>query len=112
MAQYDKYPFVSATMPPTRASRLGLAATGLLLGLLLTAQATAGAQESYRGTQADQQACTDDVFRLCNQFVPDEQRIVACLIQNRRNLSLACQAVFSRPSETGRQRNTGADARR
>jgi hypothetical protein len=108
MAQYDKYPFVSATMPLLRAALLGLAAAGLLLA----AQSTAGAQESYRGTQAEQQACTDDVFRLCNQFVPDEQRIIACLAQNRRNLSAACQAVFSRPSETGRQRPMDADARR
>ena len=108
MAQYDKHPFVPATMPPSRASLLGLAAAGMLLA----AQSIAGAQESYRGTQAEQQACTDDVFRLCNQFVPDEQRIIACLAQNRRSLSLACQAVFSRSPETGRQRSMDADARR
>jgi hypothetical protein len=108
MAQHHKYRFVSATMPPSRASLLGLAAAGLLLA----AQSTASAQESYRGTQAEQQACTDDVFRLCNQFVPDEQRIIACLIQNRRHLSPACQTVFSRPPETGRQRSIDADARR
>ena len=108
MAQYDKYPFVSATMPLSRASLLGLAAAGLLLA----AHSAAGAQESYRGTQAEQQACTDDVFRLCNQFVPDEQRIIACLNQNRRSLSPACQAVFSRPAETGRHRPMDADARR
>jgi hypothetical protein len=108
MAQHDKYPLVSATMPLSRASLLGLAAAGLLLA----AQSSANAQESYRGSQAEQQACTDDVFRLCNQFVPDEPRIIACLKENRRNLSPACQTVFSRPAETGRQRPMGADARR
>jgi hypothetical protein len=107
MAQHDKYPFVAATMPTSRVSLLGLVATGLLLA----AQSTAGAQESYRGTQAEQQACTDDVFRLCNQFVPDEQRIIACLAQNRPSLSPACRAVFSRGPE-GRPRPRDGDPRR
>ena len=105
MAQYDKYPFVSATMLLSRTSLLGLAAAGLLLA----APSTGIAQDSYRGSQAEQQACTDDVFRLCNQFVPDEPRIIACLSQNRRNLSPTCQAVFSRPSG---HRPVDADARR
>jgi hypothetical protein len=108
MTQYDKYTFVATSMPLSRALLLGLAAAGLLLAV----QSTASAQDSFRGSQADQQACTDDVFRLCNQFVPDEQRIIACLSQNRRNLSSACQAVFSRPAETGHSRPVDADARR
>src|SRR5580704_15920905 len=86
--------------------------SGIAAGLLLAVLSTASAQESFRGSQADQQACTDDVFRLCNQFVPDEQRIIACLAQNRRNLSPACQAVFSRGSEGGRQRPRDGDTRR
>lgn len=106
MTQYDNYPFVATSMP--RALLLGLAAAGLLLA----AQSAASAQDSYRGSQSDQQACTDDVFRLCNQFVPDEQRIIACLNQNRRNLSSACQAVFSRPADSGRSHPVDADARR
>jgi len=70
--------------------------------LLLAVISTAGAQERYRGTADDQQACIDDVNRLCSQFIPDEQRIVACLAANRRNLSPACRAVFSRTREDRR----------
>ena len=103
MARYNEHPWVlAATMPLS-----GLAAAGLLLATL----STASAEESYRGSAIDQQACTDDVFRLCNQFVPDEQRIVACLIQNRRYLSPACRAVFSRGPEAGKPRPRDGDAR-
>jgi hypothetical protein len=90
MAKYHRC--LSSTTPP-RVPLLVVAATALLLA----AQPIASAQESFRGTQADQQACTDDVFRLCNQFVPDEQRIIACLAQNRPSLSPGCKTVFSRP---------------
>jgi hypothetical protein len=67
----------------------------LLLGLASTARA----QDAYRGTEADQQACIDDVNRLCSQHIPDERRIVGCLVANRRNLSPACRAVFSRGNQ-------------
>lgn len=50
----------------------------------------------YRGSQQDQQACIGDVFRLCNQAIPDVSRIVACLQSNRRTLSPPCRAVFRR----------------
>jgi hypothetical protein len=72
----------------------------LLFGLLvLWVFASAGAQAegpNYRGTAEDQQACTDDVFRVCAQFVPDERKIVSCLIANRKKLSPGCHAVFAR----------------
>ncbi len=76
----------------TRARTWTLALAG---GLALVGISAAHAQD-YRGSQSDQQACTDDVFRLCGQFIPDRTRIVACLKANRRNLSPACKAVFSR----------------
>jgi hypothetical protein len=70
-------------------------ATVLAAGLLLSVLAfsTADAQQ-YRGTQDQQQACTPDVMRLCNDSVPDIDRIVACLRRNRSGLSPACGAVF------------------
>src|SRR5690242_12802093 len=82
--------------------------TGALLlglaGLELAAAPAAAQSAGYRGTQEQQQACTDDVFRLCNQFVPDEPRIIACLQQNRRNLSPLCRQVFdANSSKSGRQ---------
>jgi hypothetical protein len=70
-------------------------ATVLAAGLLMSVLAfsTADAQQ-YRGTQDQQQACTPDVMRLCNDSVPDVDRIVACLRRNRSGLSPACGAVF------------------
>lgn len=55
-----------------------------------------GPPGQYRGSQQDQQACINDVFRLCSQFIPDATRIVSCLQSNRKNLSPACRAVFAR----------------
>jgi hypothetical protein len=62
---------------------------------LVALPGTVQAQGSYyRGTPPEQQACTDDVFRLCGDMVPDERRIVACLSAKRASLSPACRAVF------------------
>jgi len=44
-------------------------------------------------------ACTPDVRRLCNQYVPDVTAIVACLKQQQANLSPACADVFSVPAD-------------
>lgn len=47
------------------------------------------------GTKNQQDACRPDVYRLCHEFMPVTQRIVACLKQNRSKLSPACRKVFS-----------------
>jgi hypothetical protein len=64
----------------------------LVIGGLVT-QGAAFAQE-HRGTLEQQMACTPDVWRLCSDQIPDENRIVACLQQNTPQLSSACRAVF------------------
>jgi hypothetical protein len=73
-------------------------AFGLAGGLALAVLSTVNAQDSgsYRGSQDDQQACTDDVFRVCGDFVPDQPRIIACMKINLVKLSPACKAVFMR----------------
>lgn len=45
------------------------------LALLLGAATPAAAQ----GTDYQRQACTPDVFRLCGAYIPDADRITACL---------------------------------
>jgi hypothetical protein len=47
-----------------------------------------------QGTPEQQEACKPDVFRLCGNFIPDVDRIVACLKYNEPNLSPACHDVF------------------
>jgi hypothetical protein len=46
------------------------------------------------GTPEERDACTPDVYRLCNAEIPDEKRIVECLKKNRKLLSPACHKVF------------------
>jgi hypothetical protein len=50
--------------------------------------------EEYRGTWAQQMACTPDVMRLCSDQIPDVTRIVACLRENTPSLGNSCRAVF------------------
>ncbi len=74
-------------------ARIGLRPiTGLAavfgLGLML-APVPAAAQ----GTPEQRAACEGDAMRLCGQFVPDVERITACMHQNRRYLSPRCRAV-------------------
>jgi type II secretory pathway component PulL len=47
-----------------------------------------------QGTQQQREACQDDAMRLCNQYVPDVNRITACMSQKRRYLSARCRAAF------------------
>ncbi|HYC17286.1 MAG TPA: hypothetical protein VEC94_08770 [Pseudolabrys sp.] len=48
-------------------------------------------------SQADVEACTPDVMRLCLSAIPDATRVTHCLAQNKRQLSPACTVVFNRP---------------
>lgn len=73
--------------------RAGVVAFALTLGMLMIGPAAA----QHRGSQNDQQACTPDVFRLCSADIPDEKRIVACLVRSRAQLSPACRTVFAEP---------------
>jgi hypothetical protein len=50
-----------------------------------------------QGTPEQQEACKPDVFRLCGNFIPDVDRIVACLKANEPNLNPACHDVFFPP---------------
>jgi hypothetical protein len=70
-----------------------LAASAAISGLVL-AVALAQAPAAAQGTPQQQQACTPDVMRLCNQFVPDVAKITACMSRNRANISQACRDAF------------------
>ena len=48
-------------------------------------------------TQADADACTPDAMRLCQDAIPDTNRVTLCLVRNKRQLSPACTVVFNRP---------------
>ncbi|MEA2758753.1 MAG: hypothetical protein QOH65_1366 [Methylobacteriaceae bacterium] len=73
--------------------RIGLFA----LALTMSAPALAQGAASSAASEAERQACEPDVYRLCNDYVPDVDRIVACLNVNKRSLAPACRAVMARP---------------
>jgi hypothetical protein len=47
-----------------------------------------------QGTPEQRAACEDDAMRLCQQFVPDIDRIKACMARHRAQLSPRCRVYF------------------
>jgi hypothetical protein len=81
-----------------------LAAIAAAFGLVLAAGfAPAAAQ----GTPEQRQACQPDALRLCGEFVPDVDRITACMVKNRIRLSPPCRAVFTAPRKSKSFKPTG-----
>jgi hypothetical protein len=64
-------------------------ATALSFSMLSTAA------DAY--TQEQQQMCTGDAFRLCSSDIPDVDRITACMMRQRSQLSPGCRAFFREP---------------
>ncbi|MFT3731977.1 MAG: hypothetical protein QM780_11245 [Hyphomicrobium sp.] len=62
--------------------------------LAISMLAGAGTSFAYSGSADEQQACTSDVFRLCSAYIPNEDRIVACLNKHMAKLSPACRSVM------------------
>jgi hypothetical protein len=80
-----------------------LAASAAISALVL-AVAFVQTPAAAQGTPQQQQACTPDVMRLCNQFVPDVAKITVCMSRNRANISQACRDAF--PVAHGRKKRT------
>ncbi|MFD0642979.1 MULTISPECIES: hypothetical protein [Bradyrhizobium] len=70
----------------TAASLLAFAATAFTLqtspGLAFSSEA--------------QQMCTGDAMRLCSNEIPDIQRVRACMVHKRAQVSPGCRAVMDR----------------
>jgi hypothetical protein len=47
-----------------------------------------------QGTEQQREACTPDVFRLCGAYIPDADRVTACLRSSGTRLSRSCYDVF------------------
>ena len=69
-----------------RASPITMAAVALLV---LTGAAHA---ESQRDRQ--ERACQADAMKFCKDFVPNEEKIAACMGEHRKDLSVNCGIVF------------------
>ena len=65
---------------------------GLMLATALAVSTLPAAGQGY--SQEQEQACTPDAMRLCGAYIPDVDRITACMIQNKSQLSPVCRAHF------------------
>ncbi|CAN7672092.1 hypothetical protein LJR220_006405 [Bradyrhizobium sp. LjRoot220] len=45
-------------------------------------------------TPEQEQACTGDAFRLCSSEIPNVERVTACMVARKSQLSPPCRAHF------------------
>jgi hypothetical protein len=72
-------------------------APALVIFCLTLAPATVRSQDSqsqYPESQEDKGACMADAFAVCGQFIPDRERVAACLIANSSAVSPACREAI------------------
>jgi hypothetical protein len=62
----------------------------LAVALALSILPTAG----HAYTQEEQQACQPDAFRLCSAEIPDVDRVTACMVAKKSQLSPECRRFF------------------
>jgi hypothetical protein len=70
--------------------RIGSFEIALILATVLSIATWSTAGHAY--TPEQQQACTNDAFRLCGPDIPDVDRVTACMIRNKSQLSPECRA--------------------
>jgi hypothetical protein len=77
----------------------------LTLALLSTAVATTASmaqdwqnsryQRNQQQEQQIQEACIGDALTICGQFVPDREKVAACLLSNKNRISAPCRAMLA-----------------
>jgi hypothetical protein len=67
----------------------------LMIPLALAASLFASTAHAY--TPEQQQACTPDAFRLCGDAIPNVDRVTACMVARKSELSPGCRAYFRSP---------------
>ena len=79
--------------------RKGVAMRVCLVVCAMTVAATsysvsATLNDRYQVTPQEKAACTSDAVRLCISAYPDEDKLLACMKQNRESLSSTCRVAF------------------
>ncbi len=69
---------------------------GLMLATPLSVLIWPAASQAY--TPEQQQACSDDAFRLCSSDIPDIDRVTACMIGKKEQLTPGCRVFFRDPA--------------
>jgi hypothetical protein len=57
--------------------------------------ALSGTTVGLAQTQEGQQGCMNDAFRLCQDAIPDHERVFQCLASHKDLLSVGCHAVMA-----------------
>jgi hypothetical protein len=65
---------------------------GSILATAMSFSLLSTAADAY--TPEQQQMCTGDAFRLCSSDIPDVDRVTACMVRQRNELSPGCRAFF------------------
>ena len=86
-------------------SHRGVRRHGFLIASSIALSLIASGALAYTAEQ--QQACSGDAMRLCGAFVPDVDRITACMMQNKARLTPACRAQFG-PTPVAMRTSTAA----
>ena len=72
---------------------------GAMAGLLAMSLVAGSARPAAAQAADAEQRCTGDVMRLCSEFVPDADAIVACLKVKRSQLTSSClNALLPQPT--------------
>jgi len=56
---------------------------------------------AFAQSAEEQQICMNDAFRVCSATIPDRNRTIACMVQNKPQLSAACQMVMDKYAPGG-----------
>jgi hypothetical protein len=65
---------------------------GLMLATAFAVSMWPASGRAY--TPEQEQACTSDAFRLCSSEIPDVDRVTACMVARKSQLSPPCRAQF------------------
>ena len=68
---------------------------GLMLATALAVSLWPSTGRAY--TPEQEQACTSDAFRLCSSEIPNVDRVTACMVAKKSQLSPPCRAQFRGP---------------
>jgi hypothetical protein len=79
--------------------RFGNVQFGLMLAMGLSV--SMGSTPSHAYTPEQEQACTSDAFRLCSSEIPNVDRVTACMVAKKSQLSPPCRAQFRSGPEPG-----------
>jgi hypothetical protein len=68
---------------------------GWMLATALSVSIVPASGQAY--TPEQEQACTSDAFRLCSSEIPSVDRVTACMVAKKSQLSPPCRAQFRGP---------------